>query len=135
MISSGNEELAAGTNIAGKFKKIYASKYRYDHHGVAVWPVLVVNYANKTQFLFRINKGALDAHDRKGVNRYVPHEERPFPFANMIFVGDGETDVPCFRLVKDLGGCSIAVNQSHSQKRGRPDALCCSGRLFSGQEG
>lgn len=110
LISSGNEEIAQGTPIAPKFKKIYASKFRYNEYDAAVWPVLAVNYTNKTQFLFRINKGALNAHDRNGVNKFVPQHERPVPFENMTFIGDGETDIPCFRLVKDLGGLSVAVH-------------------------
>ncbi|MBY8977395.1 haloacid dehalogenase-like hydrolase [Rhodobacteraceae bacterium NNCM2] len=130
MISSGNDELVRGTHIASRFKKIYASRYRYDHHGVAEWPVLAVNYTNKTQFLFRINKGTLDAHDHKGVNKFVPSDERPIPFSNMIFIGDGETDVPCFRLVKDQGGTSIAVYQPHSRKRKKlADQLFSEGRV------
>lgn len=111
LISSGNEEIAAGTSIASEFKRIYASKFRYNEYDAATWPVLAVNYTNKTQFLFRINKGVLDAADKKGVNKFVPMEERPVPFDNMVFIGDGETDVPCFRLVKDLGGLSIAVHE------------------------
>jgi hypothetical protein len=112
LISSGNEEIAAGTSIAHHFKRIYASKFRYDEYDAAVWPVMAVNYTNKTQFLFRINKGVLDAADKKGVNKFVRMEDRPVPFDNMMFIGDGETDVPCFRLVKDLGGMSIAVHES-----------------------
>lgn len=111
LISSGNEEIAAGTSIAGEFKRIYASKFRYNEYDAAIWPVLAVNYTNKTQFLFRINKGVLDASDKKGVNKFVPMEDRPVPFRNMVFIGDGETDVPCFRLVKDLGGLSVAVHE------------------------
>lgn len=111
LISSGNEEIAAGTSIASEFKRIYASKFRYNEYDAAIWPVLAVNYTNKTQFLFRINKGVLEASDKKGVNKFVRMEERPVPFENMVFIGDGETDVPCFRLVKDLGGLSVAVHE------------------------
>lgn len=130
IISSGNKELIEGTSIANKFKKIYASTFWFDENDVAKWPALAVNYTNKTQFLFRINKGALDVHDKKGVNAYVPEEERPIPFDNIIFIGDGETDIPCFRLVKDKGGLSVAVYKPRTNSAKRmADSLKVEGRV------
>lgn len=109
IISSGIREMVEGTPIFKEFKKVYASGFMFDYHGVARWPALAVNYTTKTQYLFRINKGSLDVHDNSIINKYVPKEQRPVPFEHMIFVGDGETDIPCMRLVKDQGGHSIAV--------------------------
>ena len=109
VISSGNSEIIEGTSIADSFTRIYASKFLYDAKGFAVWPAVAINFTTKTQYLFRINKGAHDWEDGSIINRFVPQSERPIPFENMIYLGDGETDVPCFRLVKDLGGLSIAV--------------------------
>ena len=109
IVSSGNAEIIEGTHIAEKCKAIYASRFMFDHNDVPVWPAQAVNYTTKTQFLFRINKGAHELSDDTEINKFVAMKDRPIPFANMIYVGDGETDVPCFRLVKDLGGLSIAV--------------------------
>lgn len=109
IVSSGNGEIIEGTPVANLVDRIYASRFLFDQNGVAVWPALAVNYTTKTQFLFRINKGAHDLSDDAVVNRFVRQEDRPVPFANMVYIGDGETDVPCFRLVKDLGGLSVAV--------------------------
>ena len=109
VISSGNSEIIEGTSIADKFTRIYASKFLYDAEGFAVWPAVAINFTTKTQYLFRINKGAHDWKDSSIINKYVPQGERPVPFSNMVYIGDGETDVPCFRLVKDLGGLSIVV--------------------------
>ncbi len=109
VISSGNSEIIEGTSIAGRFTRIYASKFLYDAMGFAVWPAVAINFTTKTQYLFRINKGAHDWKDSSLINKFVPQSERPVPFENMVYIGDGETDVPCFRLVKDLGGMSIAV--------------------------
>ena len=109
IVSSGNAEIIEGTQIAGKFKAIYASRFIYDHNGVAEWPAQAINYTTKTQFLFRINKGAHDLSDNAAINRFVSPRDRPVPFPNMVYFGDGETDIPCFRLVKDLGGLSLAV--------------------------
>jgi phosphoserine phosphatase len=109
IISSGIREMIEGTKIAKEFEKIYASGFMYDHNMVANWPALAVNYTTKTQYLFRINKGSLDIHDNSKINKFVPNSERPVPFENIVFIGDGETDIPCMKLVKQLGGHSIAV--------------------------
>ena len=109
IVSSGNAEIIEGTPVANLVDRIYASRFLFDQNGVAVWPALAVNYTTKTQFLFRINKGAHDLSDDSGINRFVKQADRPVPFENMVYIGDGETDVPCFRLVKDLGGLSVAV--------------------------
>ncbi|ASF48261.1 HAD family hydrolase [Methylovulum psychrotolerans] len=109
IVSSGLREMIEGTVIAPYFKKIYASGFMYDQHDVAVWPALAINYTTKTQYVFRINKDSLDESDNSVINKYVAEENRVIPFSNMIFIGDGETDIPCMRLVKDKGGHSIAV--------------------------
>lgn len=116
IISSGIREMIAGTTIKKHFQNIFASSFCYDHHGVAEWPALALNYTTKTQYLFRVNKGVHDVYEHDRLNKYIPPNERPIPFSNIIFMGDGETDIPCFRLVKDLGGHSIAVFQPHSAR-------------------
>ena len=107
--SSGLKEIIEGTEIAHEFRKIYACSFLYDVDGIAYWPAVAVNYTNKTQFIFKINKGVESVFDSKLVNRYIPENERPIPFKHMIYVGDGTTDIPCMRLVKNSGGHSIAV--------------------------
>jgi len=115
LVSSGNAEIFDGTAIASKFEHVYASKFMFDENGVAVWPALAVNYTTKTQYLFRINKGAHDLSDNTAVNRFVPRRDRAVPFENMMFIGDGSTDIPCFRLIKDQGGLSIAVYKQRAK--------------------
>lgn len=107
--SSGLKEIIEGTEIAHEFRKIYACSFLYDVDGIAYWPAVAVNYTNKTQFIFKINKGVESVFDSKLVNKYIPENERPVPFNHMIYVGDGTTDIPCMRLVKNFGGHSIAV--------------------------
>jgi hypothetical protein len=109
VISSGLREMIEGTPISHEFEKIYASSFKYDSSGVAEWPATAVNFTTKTQYLFRINKGAFDVYDNVKINKFVRMEERHIPFSRIIFIGDGETDIPCFSLVKNLGGHSIAV--------------------------
>lgn len=104
IISSGLKEMIEGTEMAknGAFKKIYASAFMFDDKGVAVWPAQAINYTNKTQFLFRIQKGVLDINDA-GVNDYIRPEEQRVPFRNMIYIGDSDTDIPCMSLVNVNG--------------------------------
>ncbi|NLV46602.1 MAG: haloacid dehalogenase-like hydrolase [Candidatus Hydrogenedentes bacterium] len=117
IISSGIREMIEGTSIAKHFERVYASSFMYDQHGVAYWPSLAVNYTTKTQFIFRINKGCLEEWDNSTINNYQPHAERPIPFERIVYLGDGLTDVPCMRLVKDQGGHSIAVYKPNTKGR------------------
>ncbi len=119
IISSGIKEMIEGTTIAGNFKAIFASSYMYDEKGNPIWPARAVNYTNKTQYIFRLNKGVLDETDDVSVNTYQPRKNRPMPFKNMIYFGDGATDIPCMRLVKNFGGHAIMVyddNKANSRQ-------------------
>ena len=109
IISSGLKEIIEGSKIGDKFKQIYASEFFYNEDGNAMWPKLAVNYTNKTQFLIRINKGILDISDDNGLNDKMLENDRRISTSNMIYIGDGYTDVPCMKLTKDHGGVSIAV--------------------------
>ena len=119
--SSGLKEIIEGTPIADEFKNIYACSFLYDVDGVAYWPAVAVNYTNKTQFIFKINKGVESVFDTKEVNRYMEEKNRPVPFRRMIYIGDGTTDIPCMRLVKNFGGHSIAVYNPDGEKNARKD--------------
>lgn len=109
IISSGLKEIIEGTKISKYFKEIYASEFYYNELGNAIWPRLAVNYTNKTQFLVRINKGVLDISDDDSLNKKMLDDDRRISTSNMIYIGDGYTDVPCMKLTKDGGGVSIAV--------------------------
>lgn len=109
IISSGLREIIEGSSIYKHFKEVFACEFLYDENNVACWPKNAVNYTTKTQFLFRINKGILDISKDEELNKYTPEDDRPVPFRNMIYIGDGLTDVPCMKLVKANGGYSIAV--------------------------
>jgi len=109
VISSGLREMIEGSSIYKYFDYVFASGFKYDQNDVAIWPALGVNYTTKTQYLFRINKGVHNSWDNKAVNKYIPDSDRPIPFSNMIFIGDGETDVPSMKMIKYQGGTAIAV--------------------------
>ncbi len=116
IISSGLKEIIEGTEIAGEFKEIYAASFLYGANGLAEWPAMAVNFTSKTQFLYRVNKGVLDVTDQHSLNNYLPDDERRVPFTNMIYFGDGDTDVPCMKLTRVNGGHSIAVYQDDSEE-------------------
>ena len=107
IISSGIKEIIDGCSISDKFKKIFACQYYFDEKGEAIWPRIAINYTQKTQYIFRISKGAFDETDNKKVNDKM--NERVIPYRNMIYFGDGVTDIPCMTFVKKQGGTSIAV--------------------------
>lgn len=109
IISSGMKEIIDGTSIKDKFKKVYACRYYYDVNGVAKWPALVVNYTTKTQYIYRINKQILEEYKDNELNSHLDDSLKPIPFRRMVYIGDGLTDVPCMKLVKENGGKSVAV--------------------------
>jgi len=117
IVSSGIEEMIRGCSIQSAFKKIYASKYIYNGHNAA-WPAVAINYTTKTQYLFRINKGVENHWNNADINRYVPAAQRPVPFERMIFLGDGDTDIPTMKMLTYQGGHSIAV---YDEQRGPRD--------------
>jgi 2-hydroxy-3-keto-5-methylthiopentenyl-1-phosphate phosphatase len=111
VISSGLREIIEGSSISDAFKEIYASEFYYDETGRPVWPKLAVNFTAKTQFVYRINKGVLDVSDDKTLNDSMPDDSKRVPFHNMIYVGDGLSDVPCMKMMRAYGGQAIAVYQ------------------------
>lgn len=112
VISSGLREIIEGSEIADCFKEVYACEFFYDENGVPVWPKLAVNFTAKTQFIYRINKGVLNVSDDKALNASMPDEHKRVPFVNMIYIGDGLSDVPCMKMMRSYGGQAIAVYQN-----------------------
>jgi hypothetical protein len=115
IISSGQKEIIEGTKISKYFKEIFASEFLYED-GKAVWPAMSVNYTAKTQFLARINKGVLDISDDITLNTRMLAEDRRISTKNMIYIGDGITDIPSMRMTHENGGYSIAVYQENKNE-------------------
>lgn len=115
VISSGLREIIEGSGISHEFKEIYASEFYYDESGCPVWPKLDVNYTAKTQFVFRINKGVLEVSNDRDLNASMPDESKRVPFRNMVYIGDGLSDVPCMKMMRTYGGVAIAVYQPESR--------------------
>ena len=123
IISSGIKEMIEGTKIAKEFKKIYACSYAYDKNGKVLWPSRVVNYTTKTQYLFRINKGVLDETNDFDLNRKTPEAEKHIPFSNIVYFGDGMTDVPSMKVVLEQGGNTVAVYEDEKTKKSLAEQL------------
>ena len=130
IISSGLKEMIEGTSVAkaGAFEKIYASSFFYDEKGIAIWPAQVVNYTNKTQYLFRIEKGVLDIND-PGVNTFFPPDEIRVPFRNIVYIGDSDTDIPCMKLVHVYGGHAIGVYNPEGENKTKVYNMLRDGRI------
>ena len=122
IISSGLREIIEGSGIAHEFREIYACEFYYNENGDACWPKLDVNFTNKTQFVYRINKGILDVSRDKELNDSMPDDSKRIPFTNMIYMGDGLSDVPCMKMMRAYGGQAIAVYQA-SNRAGVEDLL------------
>ena len=121
IISSGLRDMIMGTSISKEFKKVYACTYAYDKNNKVLWPARVINYTTKTQYLFRINKGVLTETNDFDLNRSTPENEKYISFENMIYIGDGMTDVPSMKVVQQGGGTAIAVYDPKCHKK--KDAL------------
>ena len=115
IISSGLKEIIEGCPISAEFKEIYASEFYYDEDGRPAWPKLAVNFTAKTQFVYRINKGVLDVSDDKTLNDSMPDDSKRVPFTNMIYFGDGLSDVPCMKMMRAYGGQAVAVYQDSNR--------------------
>ena len=116
VISSGLREIIEGSGIAHEFREIYACEFYYNENGDACWPKLDVNFTNKTQFVYRINKGILDVSRDKELNDSMPDDSKRVPFTNMIYIGDGLSDVPCMKMMRAYGGQAIAVYQASNRQ-------------------
>lgn len=109
ILSCGLKSMIEGCDIANEFHNIFACDYLYDDKGEPLWPSIAINYTSKTQFLYRINKGVEYIGEDAKLNMYMSLDERVVPFDQMVYIGDGLTDVPSMKLVRQRGGYAIGV--------------------------
>ena len=133
LISSGIGDVLRQTKIAHEFHDIWASEFHFDEHGIAVAPKKVVSFTDKTRYIFQIQKGIIGKASKGkpfDVNKKLTPEQIRVPMNQMIFVGDGYTDIPCFSMIKKEGGISIAVyDKNHVEKWGSAYQFVADGRV------
>ncbi len=122
IISAGLKEILEGVSIKKHFHKVFASEYHFDHRGIATFPKVLITDTAKTQFLFRINKGKEDILE--SINDHMPEHLRPIPFSNIIYIGDGLTDVPSMTVTRVGGGNSIAVYKDSGEGEKTARSIC-----------
>ena len=113
LVSSGLLEIVEGTSIYRRFHNVFASEYWFEAYDLP-YPKRVITDTGKTQYLFRINKGVEDLG--QSINQHMPEDARPIPFGNMIYFGDGDTDVPSMAVTRKNGGHAVAVYPSGQAK-------------------
>jgi len=131
IISAGLKEILDGISVRKHFHNVFASEYHYNQDQLATFPKLLVTDTTKTQFLFRINKGK--ERLTESINTHMPHGERPIPFGNIIYIGDGETDVPSMAVTRQSGGNAIAVFKAGKAERELKTQATCKELLAAGR--
>lgn len=133
LISSGIGDVLRETPIAHEFTDIWASEFHYGDEGMATTPKRIISFTDKTRYIFQIQKGIIGPESRGtpfAVNKRVPVDQVRIPLNQMIFVGDGYTDIPCFSLIKQQGGIPIAVyDHRHTEKWGNAFQFVTDGRV------
>ena len=111
VVSSGIESMMKGSKIANSFTDIFGGRL-YEENGIIAGIKSSITFTEKTKFIFAINKGITSQIREKpyDVNDFIPFEERRIAFENMIYLGDGPSDIPCFSMIEKLGGASIAID-------------------------
>ena len=120
IISSGIEDIIRHCTFAHYFTDIWASNFHYSENGTIEYPKKIISFTDKTRYLFQINKGFIGKASRGKpfeVNKKVKQDQLRIPLRNIIYVGDGYTDIPCFSLLKQNEGFAIGVYDKHDRQK------------------
>jgi phosphoserine phosphatase len=124
IISGGLQAVVEGSAIVKQyFSGVYGCQLAGDtEDGVLKYIKRCITFTEKTRYLFEINKG-IDARESSSkphlVNKYLADKNRKIPFRNMIYVGDGMTDIPCFSLVQRFKGKAFGVFDPSSESKAK----------------
>ena len=115
IVTSGLTAVLNGSVLSQHVERIFGCELDEDRSGKVFWPKRIVSHTAKTQYLFRITKGPEYVDLTRDVNDHMPETERRIPFQNMLYIGDGPTDVPCFAVLTGRGGKALAVYNPGSE--------------------
>ena len=120
IISGGLEAIIGGSEIVqNHFTGYYGCQLGEDPRtGTVRYVKRCITFTEKTRFIFEINKGVRQEASRTQphlVNKAMPDDTRPVPMRNMIYVGDGMTDIPCFSLIRGHDGDAFGVLKRGSE--------------------
>ena len=135
IVSSGIEAVLQATPLSNAASEIFGCAFHYDEAGRAVAVKRAVTFTEKTKFIYSINKGISGAELRRNpyrVNDAMDQADRRVPFRNMIYVGDGPSDIPCFSMIRYLGGKAVGVTPPDDSDFRRPYELAQGQRLTVG---
>lgn len=135
VVSGGIEELLHATALEAATNDIFACSFHYNEGGRAVSVKRAVTFTEKTKFIYAINKGISGEELKRSpykVNDAIVPDARRVPVDHMIYVGDGPSDIPCFSMIKSLGGHAIGVMRSDDRELRKPYELARGQRLTVG---
>lgn len=135
IISSGIESILRATKLRDHATDIFGCAFDFDACGRTTAIKRAVTFTEKTKFIYAINKGIPGTELRSDpyrVNSSVTDEDRRIPFKNMVYIGDGPSDIPCFSLVRHFGGEAIGVIPPDDKEFRNPYWLTQGRRITAG---
>lgn len=104
IVSGGIEDIIEGFKFREEFKAVWGSRLAPEKPGEPIKFIQrAISFTEKTRYIYAINKG-IDleefAKNPARVNDFIPEGERRVPLANMVYIGDGLSDIPCFSLIE-----------------------------------
>ena len=118
--SKGEENLIRKVFGCQYYSEVYEEIYKGEKtYHIENIPIYCMDKTTKTRSLFEINKGCFIPKLKRDVDTLIPPDKEWCPFENMIYIGDGDTDIPAFSLVKSRKGMAIGVHKPKKKKNSK----------------
>lgn len=119
LITGGFVEMARNTSIASNFKAMWGCRFHYDADGEIKFIKQQMTNTEKTSYLYYLSKGLDGERDKDLMFAYssVPDDKLRIPLTQVIYVGDGASDAPCFTVVNRNGGTAIGLYKEGNTKK------------------
>lgn len=111
LITGGFLEMASHTSIAHNFRAMWGSRFHFNEAGEIEFIRQQMTNTEKTSYLLYLSKGIEGdkAKDLTFAYRSVPEDELYIPLTQVIYVGDGASDAPCFAVLNQHNGTAIGL--------------------------